>query len=709
MRFTESLALLLGFAFVEAKFTKPLAGDVFQVGQPIQIEWETAGLKAPINLDLVPGGVADRSVVAEKIAVGIDNVGRLNWTLDASITAFENFMMVITDAAQTSVVSQRFHISQLTKEPVVQTIVGGSQNLVQVFSAAAAPPKAVYSGPLPAHATPAGLVLSDAARANRSTPRTSTAADATFPAKVAAPADTPASAGQTAPVNATTSAVATAPADNGGRGKEKGRGGKGGGVGQIDETAVASTTPGSPTGAAGGNGTAAASTATGPTGVAGGNGTDAAPSPIFSTIPTTEAPKTSAAPVEAPTSQAAGNGTDAAPSPIYSTIPDTPKSTSAAAGTVPTGQVGGNGTEAAPSPIYSTIVPDPAGPYATKSFPTLPPALNQTAPAVEAPVSTPASTTEQSRASSIVPSATLPAVLLPPQNTSAPVVNVPANSSIPAAPPAISTAPTLVPPVNSSVPAELPLIIPTTAAPANTSAAAALPPVIPTTEPVAVIPANPSSPSQLPALPVTEPAAVVPVPLPAAPSTTLERGAGATKVPAVAPPAAPTSLPTLTTSLAPANPVQSSSPALSSSALTSSSISIPSSDIQPKPPLPSGSDIGTTDGTRDDQTSSSTSPVSSASDDRPTAIPQVANPALPATGVPRIGPSVSLPSSLVTSMVLATGFGVAAPTAGLSFATAAPGAGAGAGVVISSSVSTWKTHSAAVAGGVAALVVAVAM
>ncbi|TDZ73276.1 hypothetical protein CTRI78_v001288 [Colletotrichum trifolii] len=690
MRFTESLALLLGLAFVEAQFTKPLAGDVFQVGQPIQIEWETAGLKAPINLNLVPGGVADRSVVAEKIAVGIDNVGRLNWTPDASITAFENFMMVITDAAQTSVVSQRFQISQLTKEPVVQTIVGGSQNLVQVFSAAAAPPKVVYSGPLPAHATPAGLVLSDAARANRSTPRTSTAADATSPAKAAAPADTPASAEQTAPVNATTSAVATAPADNGGRGKGSGRGGKGGGVGQIDETAVASTTPG-------------------PTGVAGGNGTDAAPSPIFSTIPDTEAPKTSAALVEAPTSQAAGNGTDAAPSPIYSTIPDTPKSTSAAAGTVPTGQVGGNGTEAAPSPIYSTIVPDPAGPSATKSFPILPPALNQTAPAVEAPVSTPASTTEQSRASSVVPSATLPAVLLPPQNTSAPVVNVPANSSIPAAPPAISTAPTLVPPVNSSAPAELPLIIPTTAAPANTSAAAVLPPVIPTTEPVAVIPANSSSPSQLPALPVTEPAAVVPVPLPAAPSTTLERGAGATEVPAVAPPAAPTSLPTLTTSLAPANPVQSSSPALSSSALTSSSVSIPSSDIQPKPPLPSGSDIGTTDGTRDEQTSSSTSPVSSASDDRPTAIPQVANPALPATGVPRIGPSVSLPSSLVTSMVLATGFGVAAPTAGLSFATAAPGAGVGAGVVISSSVSTWKTQSAAVAGGVAALVVAVVM
>ncbi|TDZ12741.1 hypothetical protein C8035_v000292 [Colletotrichum spinosum] len=708
MRFTESLALLLGLASVEAQFTKPLAGDTFQVGHPIQIAWETAGLKAPINLDLVPGGVTDRSVVAEKIAVGIDNVGRLNWTPDASITAFENFMMVITDAAQTSVVSQRFQISQLTKEPVVQTIVGGSQNLVQVFSAAAAPPKVVYSGPLPAHATPAGLVLSDAARANRSTPRTSTAADATFPAKAAAPADTPASAEQTAPVNATTSAVATAPADNGGRGKGSGRGGKGGGVGQIDETAVASTTPGSPTGAAGGNGTAAASTATGPTGVAGGNGTDAAPSPIFSTIPTTEAPKTSAAPLEAPTSQAAGNGTDAAPSPIYSTIPDTPKSTSAAAGTVPTGQVGGNGTEAAPSPIYSTIVPDPAGSSATKSFPTLPPATNQTAPAVEAPVSTPAPTTEQSRVS-IVPSATLPAVLLPPQNTSAPVVNVPANSSIPAAPPAISTAPTLVPPVNSSAPAELPLIIPTTAAPANTSAAAVLPPVIPTTEPVAVIPANPSSPSQLPALPVTEPAAVVPVPLPAAPSTTLERGAGATEVPAVAPPAAPTSLPTLTTSLAPANPVQSSSPALSSSALTSSSISIPSSDIQPRPPLPSGSDIGTTDGTRDEQTSSSTSPVSSASDDRPTAIPQVANPALPATGVPRIGPSVSLPSSLVTSMVLATGFGVAAPTAGLSFATAAPGAGVGAGVVISSSVSTWKTHSAAVAGGVAALVVAVVM
>lgn len=67
MQFSKSLAVLLSIALADAQFTKPLAGDVLQRDQKIYIEWKTAGLRAPINIDLVPGGVTDGSVVAEKI------------------------------------------------------------------------------------------------------------------------------------------------------------------------------------------------------------------------------------------------------------------------------------------------------------------------------------------------------------------------------------------------------------------------------------------------------------------------------------------------------------------------------------------------------------------------------------------------------------------------------------------------------------------
>lgn len=67
MRFTKSLALLASIAFADAQFTKPLAGDYFNIGEKFAIEWDTAGLQGPINIDLVPSGVTDGSVVAERI------------------------------------------------------------------------------------------------------------------------------------------------------------------------------------------------------------------------------------------------------------------------------------------------------------------------------------------------------------------------------------------------------------------------------------------------------------------------------------------------------------------------------------------------------------------------------------------------------------------------------------------------------------------
>lgn len=68
MRFMKLSALLLGVTLCEAQISKPRGGDVLQPNQQFEIEWQTAGLQAPINIDLVPSGVTDLSVVAEKIA-----------------------------------------------------------------------------------------------------------------------------------------------------------------------------------------------------------------------------------------------------------------------------------------------------------------------------------------------------------------------------------------------------------------------------------------------------------------------------------------------------------------------------------------------------------------------------------------------------------------------------------------------------------------
>ncbi|KAK6227156.1 hypothetical protein QIS74_00711 [Colletotrichum tabaci] len=159
MRFSKSLALLFGTALCEAQISKPRGGDVLQPNQKFEIEWQTTGLQAPINIDLVPNGKTDLSVVAEKIGVQVNNIGRLNWTPSASITAFESFAIIITDSAQAVVISEPFQIEKLVQLPVVQTLLGAE---VQFVTAAAGPPKIVFSGDLPPEAIPAGFVATEA-------------------------------------------------------------------------------------------------------------------------------------------------------------------------------------------------------------------------------------------------------------------------------------------------------------------------------------------------------------------------------------------------------------------------------------------------------------------------------------------------------------------------------------------------------------------
>ncbi|GKT83483.1 hypothetical protein Ct61P_01333 [Colletotrichum tofieldiae] len=173
MRLTKSLALLLGVALCEARISKPRGGDVLQPNQQFEIEWQTTGLQAPINIDLVPSGKTDLSVVAEKIGVQVDNIGRLNWSPSASITAFESFAIIITDSAHAVVISEPFQINQLTQQPVVQTLLGVDPAQVQFSTVAAGPPKVVYSGTLPPQAIPAGFVAAEV------TPTESTAAQST--------------------------------------------------------------------------------------------------------------------------------------------------------------------------------------------------------------------------------------------------------------------------------------------------------------------------------------------------------------------------------------------------------------------------------------------------------------------------------------------------------------------------------------------------
>ncbi|KAK2592028.1 hypothetical protein QQS21_010261 [Conoideocrella luteorostrata] len=125
MRLHCCLAVLAGIATTtDAQFTSPPKASFLEAGRPIDIKWNTTGLVAPVSIDLVSGGVGGQAVVAQQVAVSIQNIGILNWTPDNSIVALPSFVMVITDAAGRVVVSEEFVIASLVKQHGFATQVG---------------------------------------------------------------------------------------------------------------------------------------------------------------------------------------------------------------------------------------------------------------------------------------------------------------------------------------------------------------------------------------------------------------------------------------------------------------------------------------------------------------------------------------------------------------------------------------------------------
>ncbi|KAK0370514.1 hypothetical protein CLIM01_12120 [Colletotrichum limetticola] len=633
MRFTTSLRLWVGAVAVSvcnAQISKPRAGDVLMPNQQFEVEWQTAGLQAPINIDLVPSGKTDLSVIAEKIAVQVDNVGRLNWNPSASITAFESFVIVITDSTQDVVVSEPFKITQLTQQPVVQTILGADPAQVEILTAAAGPPKVVYSGALPAEAIPAGVAEAEAAP--------------TEPALVQ-PEE-----------SRNTISNGTAPGASPSR----------------QRTGKSKKQPATP------NEEAVPRNSSKPlTSIAEKNQT---PTPIYSTIQSAPSAPASFPTLSATKNQTGvpGRGAEVTPTPMYSTIPDSGPAFPSLS--VTKNQTAPANAEVTPTPIYSTLPDTPS------KFPTLAPTNNQTAPSAEQP------------AKSKAPAATQPAVEVPanrtsitpeaPTTPSLPIVTlpVPKNSTIPASPPATSAPP----------------VLPSAANPASNSSA---------------------TPTGLPALPVTEPAAVAPVPIaaPSAPSNPPSDGTGTavtkpepqTSNPAAAAPSAASSsgaLPYKGTLPADGGAVKSDVPASTTGGPTDTASGV---SVTPVPSTTagggkesekggdksgdesggSGSGSGKGSGQDSDTESDSESgsgsgsgsgsssisgsntgvrqpstSVSSTAAIVPTPQPQLGV-GIGATPVVQIGPSITLPSSLWTSMILETAAGFAAPSGG-SFAVA---------------------------------------
>ncbi|OAA79425.1 hypothetical protein LEL_02911 [Akanthomyces lecanii RCEF 1005] len=146
MRFQNLLAGVALASAAAAQFVFPDASASLQVNKAIQIQWNKAGLQAPLSINLVPAGASIRQdVVLKQVAgmgilkdaqsimanvltvdvpVNIGNAGILQWTADETITAFPKFAMVIIDARAKVVVSQPFVIQSLTRQPTQQIDLG---------------------------------------------------------------------------------------------------------------------------------------------------------------------------------------------------------------------------------------------------------------------------------------------------------------------------------------------------------------------------------------------------------------------------------------------------------------------------------------------------------------------------------------------------------------------------------------------------------
>jgi hypothetical protein len=69
MHFINTLAILVSAVGTAAQFTNPTSASRLDIGQTIQIQWNTNGLQAPLSISLVPAGtVVRQDIVLQQIA-----------------------------------------------------------------------------------------------------------------------------------------------------------------------------------------------------------------------------------------------------------------------------------------------------------------------------------------------------------------------------------------------------------------------------------------------------------------------------------------------------------------------------------------------------------------------------------------------------------------------------------------------------------------
>lgn len=70
MLFSKGCAALVACAsLVSGQFVNPSKKTVVEVGKPIDIKWEQAGLVAPLSISLIPGGtIIQESIIIQRVA-----------------------------------------------------------------------------------------------------------------------------------------------------------------------------------------------------------------------------------------------------------------------------------------------------------------------------------------------------------------------------------------------------------------------------------------------------------------------------------------------------------------------------------------------------------------------------------------------------------------------------------------------------------------
>jgi hypothetical protein len=110
MRQSFFSALFLGFSAVaRATISSPAAGYQWPVDQNQNINWDTTGLTAPLDIHLVPAGAVDLTVVIVDIALKVGNTGTFQWAPPETIT-IEEVEIIIVDATKKLVISETFVI-----------------------------------------------------------------------------------------------------------------------------------------------------------------------------------------------------------------------------------------------------------------------------------------------------------------------------------------------------------------------------------------------------------------------------------------------------------------------------------------------------------------------------------------------------------------------------------------------------------------------